>query len=155
MIQRIQSVYLFLTTMLSLLFLKGSFSNFTGKSESMIKVTFTGIFRNNGRQVCELVGKSVPLSIIIILIPVLCLFTIFLFKKRKIQKLLAISLIIVVTGLIIVSFYYSWYIITTFSYEIIPGYKMVIPVLMLILVVLAYRGIKKDENLIKSYDRLR
>ena len=155
MIQRIQSVYLFLTTLLSFLFLKGSFLNFANKSGLLIKVTFTGIFRNDGGQAYELIGKCIPLSIIIILIPVLCLFTIFLFKKRMIQKLLTILLIIMVAGQIIISFYYSWHIITTFSYEIIPEYKMAYPVLMLILIILAYLGIKKDENLIKSYDRLR
>jgi len=30
-----------------------------------------------------------------------------------------------------------------------------VPVIQLILVALAYRGIKKDDDLVKSYDRLR
>ena len=49
MIQRIQSVYLSLTTLLSLLFLKGSFLIFSEKSGSVIKVTFNGIFQRYAR----------------------------------------------------------------------------------------------------------
>ena len=38
---------------------------------------------------------------------------------------------------------------------IIPGIKMVVPLLILIFGILAQRGIKHDENLVRSYDRLR
>jgi hypothetical protein len=37
--------------------------------------------------------------------------------------------------------------------RLVPGYKMFIPLVMLVLETLA-QG-KKDENLVKSYDRLR
>ena len=39
--------------------------------------------------------------------------------------------------------------------ELEPGLKMVIPLLIMISVTLAYRGISKDDRLVKSYDRLR
>jgi hypothetical protein len=35
------------------------------------------------------------------------------------------------------------------------GFRMFIPLLVLILGTLALKGIKKDENLVRSYDRLR
>jgi hypothetical protein len=155
MIQRIQTVYLFLTTLMSVLFLKGSFLNFIDKSESLIIVTLKGILRASGGERYELIEKVLPLSLIIILIPVICIIVIMLFKKRKIQILLSILSIVMVAGLIIASICYSLYIITKYDCDIIPGFKMIIPVVMLILNVLAYRGIKKDDNLIRSYDRLR
>ena len=69
MIQRIQSVYLFMTTLLALLFLKGSFINYADKSGSVIKVTFGGILRSVGGVISEPIEKTFPISIFIILIP--------------------------------------------------------------------------------------
>jgi hypothetical protein len=155
MIQRIQSLYLSLTTLLSLLFLKGSFLNFIDKTGSVIKITFRGILRDKGVQGFELIEKLFPLSVIIILIPALSLITILFFKSRKTQLWLALSGIFLAAGLIIISFYYSCVVSTNYSSEIIPGFKMVLPVLILIFAILAYRGIRKDDRLIKSYDRLR
>jgi hypothetical protein len=121
----------------------------------VIKVTFRGIIRDAGVQGFELIEKLLPLSFIIILIPALSLIIIFFFKNRKIQLWLTLSMIILVLGLIIVSIFYSCFVISKYGAEIIPEFKMVIPVLMLIFVILAYRGIRKDDRLIKSYDRLR
>jgi Domain of unknown function (DUF4293) len=155
MIQRIQSLYLSLTILLSLLFLKGSILNFIDKSESVIKITFRWIIRDTGVQGFELIEKILPLSIIIILIPALSLLTILFFKNRKIQLWLALSGIFLAAGLILISSYYIYIVCTKYSTEIIPGFKMVLPVLILIFAILAYRGIRKDDRLIKSYDRLR
>lgn len=155
MIQRIQSLYLLLTTLLSLLFLKGSFLNFIDKSGSVIKITFGGIIRDTGEQGFELIKNLLPISAFIILIPAISLVTIFIFKNRKIQLWLALSVIILIVGFIFVSIFYSWFVITEYGAEIVPGFKMVIPVLILIFAILAYRGIRKDDNLVKSYDRLR
>lgn len=155
MIQRIQSVYLFLTTLLSLLFLNGSFFNFIDKTESVIKVTFSGIVRDTGGQGFEPVEKVLPISVFIVLIPILSFITIFIFKNRKIQLWFALSEIILIVGFIFFSIFYSWIVITEYGAEIVPGLKMVIPVLMLIFTVLAYRGIRHDDRLIKSNDRLR
>jgi len=155
MIQRIQSLYLFLTTLLSLLFLNGSFLSFINKTGTVIKITFTSMVKSSEGQGIELINKLLPLSIIILLIPVLSLVTIFVFKKRNIQLLLSKILIGLVTGLILVSGYYSYIIITDYSGEIVPGVKMALPLIMLILSILAFRGIRKDDRLVKSYDRLR
>jgi len=155
MIQRIQSLCLLLTTLLSLLFLKGSFLNFVDKTGSVIKVTFNGIIRDTGGQGFELIEKLLPLTALIILIPAISLVIIFIFKNRKIQMWLAISVIILIVGFIFVSIYYSWFVITEYGAELVPGFKMVIPVLILIFSILAYRGIRKDDRLIKSNDRLR
>lgn len=155
MIQRIQSLFLLMTTLMSLLFLKGSYLNFIDKSGSVIKVTFTGLLRITEGQNFELIQNLLPLTVLLVLIPVLSLLTIFIFKNRTIQLWLSLSLIILISGFIIVSIYYSSTVISELGAEIIPGFKMFIPVLMLILAILAYLGIKKDDRLIKSYDRLR
>lgn len=155
MIRRIQSLYLLLTTLLSVLFLKGGFLSFAEKPGSLIKITFNSIIRESGIQSPELIDKIWPLSLLIIFIPVLSLITIFLFKKRNIQLWLVRILILLVIAFIIALVSYSYIIMTTYNAEIIPGSKMVIPVMQLIFSILAYRGIRKDDDLVKSYDRLR
>ena len=63
--------------------------------------------------------------------------------------------IILSVVLILVSVYYSYIVISRYNTSIVAGFKMAVPVVILILSVLAYRGIRKDDNLVKSYDRLR
>ncbi len=155
MIQRLQSVYLSLTTLLSLLFLNGSIINFIDKSGSVFKITFSWIVKETAGKGLEVVEKLIPLSIVIILIPLISLISIFFYRNRKIQLRLTLIVITSIIGFIILSGFYSMKVITGFGAEIVPGYKMVIPVLMLIFSFLAYRGIKKDDQLVKSYDRLR
>jgi hypothetical protein len=65
------------------------------------------------------------------------------------------AVILAATGLIIALAYYAISLMHAFRLTIIPGFKMAIPVLNLIFSVLAYRGILKDDRLVKSYDRLR
>ena len=155
MIQRIQSLYLSLTILLSLLFLKGSFLSFINKSGAVVKHTFTSIIKSTEREGSELVDKVWPLTIILILVAILSLLTIFLYNKRSIQLCLSKILIGLVSGLILVSGYYSYVIITNYSGKLVPGVKMFLLLLMLILSILAFRGIMKDDKLVKSYDRLR
>ncbi|HEY5471293.1 MAG TPA: DUF4293 domain-containing protein [Bacteroidales bacterium] len=155
MIQRIQSLYLSLIFLLSILFLNGSFLSFADESGSSIKVTFNGIFRDSGLQVTEQIEKTLPLTIFILLIPILSFIAIFLFKNRKIQLQLSMSVILIIAGFIGTSFYYGWFVITNYRAHLVPEIKMILMPVILICAILAYRGIKKDDNLVKSYDRLR
>ena len=155
MIQRIQSLYLSLTILLSLLFLKGGFLTFIDNSGSVIKITFRGIITVTDGQGIELIDKLLLFSALIIFIPALSLITILFYKNRKIQICLALIGVILATGLILVSVYYSYVVISSYSASIVIGIKMVIPVLIFVFCILSYTGIRKDDRLIKSYDRLR
>ncbi|HMA65173.1 MAG TPA: DUF4293 family protein, partial [Chitinispirillaceae bacterium] len=64
MIQRIQSLFLFLTTLLSLIFLKGSFLSFINKTGSVINITFTGIMKSTDGQAFEQVQNVMPITIL-------------------------------------------------------------------------------------------
>ena len=155
MIQRIQSLYLFVLAVISGLLLTGSVLNFIDKTGSVIKVTYNEIIKSTGGQGIELIEKLLPLTILIIFIPVFSLMTIFLYKNRKVQLRLALVLIILTATQLIAFVHVSLSVISKFEAHLVPGIKMIIPVLMLILSVLTYRGIRKDERLVKSYDRLR
>jgi hypothetical protein len=155
MIQRIQSVYLFLTTLLSILFLNGSFLSFINKTGVITKLTFKGIEEGSSTQGFRLIESLLPLSIVLLLIISVSLITIFFFKKRQVQLWLSGLLIGLVSFLILGCGHSSYLIMTKYSSEIVPSIKIALPFLMLIFSILAYRGIRKDENLVKSYDRLR
>ena len=155
MIQRLQSLYLSLTIILSFLFLKGSYLTFINQSGSIIKVTFSGIISNAGGQGNVLIEKLLPLSLFIIIIPILSLITIIIYKNRKIQIILAITGIILSAAFISIIAFYSYSICVKYNTELVPGWKIVLPFLILIFYSLAYRGIRKDDQLVKSYDRIR
>jgi hypothetical protein len=102
-----------------------------------------------------LIYKSLPLSVSIIIIAVLSLVSIFLYKNRILQLRLVLALIVVIVILILLTGYYAYVAISHYEATFAPGVKMALPLILLILSILAYRGIRKDELLVKSYDRLR
>jgi hypothetical protein len=128
---------------------------FKNDAGDMINIYFKGIYLTTGEKGFDLAEKLIPLSILFFLIPVLSVATIFLYKKRKLQLKATFAVIILVTGLIMLAVYYGVSIIHRYQAELVPGIKMFIPFLILIFAILAYMGIKKDENLVKSYNRLR
>ena len=150
MIQRIQSLYLLLTTIMSGLFLTGRIINFTENNNSTLNLDFSGIERMS-----ENVESLPLLSILLALIPLLSFIIIFLFKNRKLQMKMALFLISIIVVQMALLSWYSYYVITNFNAEINPGVKLILPVVELILAYLAFRGIRKDEELVRSYDRLR
>jgi hypothetical protein len=155
MIQRIQSLFLLMTTILSFLFLKGAILRFSNDSGSAISVTFSGILKFTEGQNYELIEKALPLSVLIILIPVISLFALFCYKNRKLQLSLTISAIVLTAVLILTTGYCIWHVSSLYGVNLVPGFRLILPLLMLVFLVLAYRGIRKDDQLVKSYDRLR
>jgi len=155
MIQRIQSLYLSLTILLSLLFLKGSFLNFINKNGTGYFMNFTGAWQDSGTGNPELLWKQIPVSAVIVLIIVLAAIALVTFRNRKLQMRITLALIISSIGLIGLISYYSVTLISRYAADVEWGFRMFIPLLVLILGTLALKGIKKDENLVRSYDRLR
>jgi hypothetical protein len=155
MIQRIQSVYLTFIILLCPLFFSGGVLNFADASGKELKLLLAGNLTDQNNQSLAMVANMWPLSLLLILIMLLSLITIFLYKNRKIQLLLAKG----VTGLsVVLIIALSWYgsdVISNYKTTIAPGLKMAVPVLILLFSILAWRGILKDDRLVKSYDRLR
>jgi hypothetical protein len=154
MIQRIQTIWLLITTISSGFLLNGGIVNFIDKTGIKYFTGFSGNHRITGSG-SEILSVSIPLALLIVLIPVLSLVTILLFKNRKIQKVFSLILIALSLCLIILVAFYSWLLIKNYQTELVAGFKMAIPIIMLIASILAYRGISNDDRLVKSYDRLR
>jgi hypothetical protein len=153
MIQRIQTLYLVLVTVLSGLLLNGGLVTFTGTSELFsLSVLGISIISGNDQVIVE---NTVPLMILLNLIPLLSLITIFVFKKRNLQLKFTMLILVLIIVSIIAGVYYALYVSKKFGTEIIFNVKMIFPILSAIFAYLAYRGIRKDEQLVNSYDRLR
>lgn len=85
---------------------------------------------------------------------VLSLITIFLYKNRKLQFVLGRINIILNFILLGVMVYLSQ-ILSGGAAAPEKGIGMLIPVISIVLIVLANKAIKRDEDLVKSVDRLR
>jgi hypothetical protein len=155
MIQRLQSLYLALVLILSLLFFGGSVFKCVDETGQTIRVMLNGMLTDQGGQSFAMVTALWPVSVILIALTLLSIVTILMFRNRKIQLKLAGAIIFIAAILIIVLFIYAYIVIHSYRLKIVPVLKMAVPVLVLIFSVLAYRGILKDDRLVRSYDRLR
>ncbi|KGL61396.1 MULTISPECIES: DUF4293 domain-containing protein [unclassified Polaribacter] len=143
MIQRIQTIYLLIASIVSggLIFVFNLWK--TLKEQIFVLDLFKeGLFTLN----------VVPFMFITS--SILSLVTIFLYKNRKLQ--FVIGRIIILMNLFLLGLLI--YLSLTLSGETIvseKGIGMFLPILVVLLIVLANKAIKKDEDLVKSVDRLR
>jgi 4-amino-4-deoxy-L-arabinose transferase-like glycosyltransferase len=155
MIQRVQSLYLALIVIISaVLIALPIISLQSGETETYI-IKYNALQRINSTGVVETVKQLNLLSVVVMIIPVMAVITILLFKKRHIQMKLAIFQFIIMLLLISLLLMYIIDINRTSNASIKPGIVIVLPFFMLVFNALAYRGIKKDEELVRSFDRLR
>ncbi|MCU0460419.1 MAG: DUF4293 domain-containing protein [Bacteroidales bacterium] len=155
MIQRIQTLYLILTTILSVLFLNGHIIKYAEGSENILSIG-SGVIRiMNNTGGYETVWILVLLASLVILIFLISVISIFFYRKRKIQIKMAATIIILVCLLILASAYYYISVAREYNGGIKPGINVIILPVMLLFSYLTFRGIRKDEELVKSYDRLR
>lgn len=127
MIQRLQTLYLFLVVLLTALMLMGGFVSYV----------------------------MLPLAILLVIVMLLSVIGIFLYKKRKPQRNVVLVALILDVAAIVLEVVYVVSSAKSNDNTLLSNYKMVFPVINLIFLWLAARGIKKDEELVKSYDRLR
>ncbi|MGY3053491.1 amino acid transporter [Pedobacter sp. UYEF25] len=155
MIQRIQSIWLFLATIALILML------FLPLLTVEVKTTETSLHTMGLYE--DVVGRPgvgtlkeafTPLFITNVVIALLCFVNIFNFKRRKMQKRIAI-----VSVLLILTFSF-W---CTIFAEKLPGglanahfdFAAYLPALSILFCIFGIAGINKDEKLIRSAERLR
>ena len=155
MIQRIQTIYLLLTTILAGLFLTGDIFKLISGVTSKLIMNFRGIFEITAENDFTLSGKVFPVFLVSVLLPLISFISIFLYKNRNIQLKVTLILIILEVLLTVLITYYTIRFIQRFEASLVPGFRMFIPLILVVFSIMAYRGIKRDENLVRSYDRLR
>lgn len=154
MIQRIQTLYLAIATALSGFLLKGDIIKMVGEKGEVYGLSYKGIsLIQDG--VPELIEKSIPLTILMILVPLMFFVSILLFKNRKLQIRSTVLSTLLFAGVLIMILFYIFISGNNIGADPIFNVKLVFPLAGLVFGYLAFRAILKDELLIKSYDRIR
>ena len=155
MLQRIQTVYLLAATVLISLMLFLPLAEIAAEGTGIYEVLSKGWYITSGETV-EVAMATWPVFILVLFLTLITLINIFLYKKRKLQIRICIYSIILAFGLIGLIYYY-------FVIGIRPldepayalSFPMVLPAIFIILIYLAFRGIRKDEILVRSLNRIR
>ncbi|MEN8835303.1 MAG: DUF4293 domain-containing protein [Polaribacter sp.] len=143
MIQRIQSIYLLLASIVS----GGLIFVFNLWNTIKEKIFVVDLFLREA-----LFFKVIPL--LFLASAILSLIALFLFKNRKLQ--FVIGRIIILINLFLLGLLMC--LSLNLSGETVvseKGIGMFLPILVVLLIVFANKAIKKDEDLVKSVDRLR
>ncbi len=155
MIQRIQTLYLFIALCAAVLLFFFPFAKyFTGGGEHL-EFMLTGMFRVS-EDIRTLEMVPILMLSLHIVIAILIFVSIFMFKKRVTQmRVVAIAFLLnaILIGTI---FYFS----DKFgeAYSVQPNYKNIgtlLPVLMLIMLLIANKAIRKDEVKMRKSSRIR
>ncbi|HCC71614.1 MAG TPA: DUF4293 domain-containing protein [Bacteroidales bacterium] len=155
MIQRIQTLYLAVATALSVFLLKGPIVRLVSDTGQAYELNFKGIYSIESNLVGETIEKSLPLTFILIAVPVFFLIAIFLYRRRKLQIRITVFTTLLLLGAFLLMIFYIFYTGRKLEAELIFNIKLTFPVIGAIFGYLAFRSILKDELLIKSYDRIR
>ena len=162
MIQRIQTLYLFLVVALGITLCFVPVLQFdtpvNAETQRMWELSATGLKDTmpvEGAEPVQLQGL-IGLLVISILIPLLALADIFLFKKRILQERLNIFTVALCLGYYGVLGIYIWLAtvaIEGVEWHILPWAS--IPLVCMVLTLMATRAILKDEALVRAADRIR
>lgn len=140
MIQRIQTIYLLIVTILGIL---------------LCIFPMAEVRDAAGVNILTLVvGDKIPYTVLVILMPLISFISIFLFKKRIIQmRVNSFNIVLTLLTMILCGIYI--YLACTEGSSIKFEWPVVIMPINMILTYLAIRAIGKDEALVRSLDRLR
>jgi hypothetical protein len=152
MLQRKQTLFLLAAFFLSLLLFTGPLSVITLENDEIILRHYGAITRTGE----DLAVSTGPMTIYFAIVSALIFFSIFSYKKRSRQMRIVLFLMIFSAGMFGIIFYYIKYIQMKFDgIQNIFQWRIVIPPIVLILLYLAFKGIQKDELMVKAYDRIR
>ena len=149
MIQRIQSVYLLVVTILMIVCMFSPVGSIIASTNEISEFGNLCITMPDGTK------DYAPwaLFVILLIVAILSFGTIFLFKKRMLQIRLTIFSSVVLIGYYMALIAYIFMLAEDTSFT--PSWIICLPFIGIILNWLAIRGIGADEALVKAYDRLR
>lgn len=149
MIQRIQSVYLFLAAVLSIVCLCMRIGVYDDGITVASRVYNLFSISANG----DYSFSQWPLFVILLLSAAIGIYAIFAYRNRKLQAALCIFSVLLIVGWYIVFVVLAFTASTDKSFS--PSLSVALPVLSIVFYILACRGIKSDERLVRAADRIR
>ncbi len=155
MIQRIQTVYLLIITVLSAVVF---FLPVAGLYNQIDNIQYTLDYKGVSlvsENAAKVVYNTWALSAIPVIISILSLITIFLFKKRILQLRLTVFNLVIMLGYYGMLFLYLWLAKAKLNADWHLEFVTAFPLVCIILAGLAMRSISKDEALVRSLNRIR
>lgn len=164
MIQRVQSLFLLSATVCQIVLYFTALATFTS-FDTVYNLSLFGFYKLTANGNVQLLN-AYALFFINILVIALAVYTIFVYKNRKKQIKLASLNILLVCFFVVLIFYHFENAKTLLlanqsntDSAILPettyGLGVIMPVISIIFHLLAIRGIRKDEALVRSADRIR
>ncbi|MCX7862450.1 MAG: DUF4293 domain-containing protein [Bacteroidales bacterium] len=149
MIQRVQTLFLLISTILLLLLIWNPLAILQIDESTFYEIYTKGYFFENEVQYSY---ALLVFNLITIIFPVI---TIFLFKNRILQMRLCIYNFILLIGLQAIIVYTIYATASNLKAEVFLEYTSVLPIIAAILHFIAFKYIKRDEELVKAADRIR
>ena len=155
MLQRVQTIWLFSATAAIFSLFLFPYLQIYNLNGSFRALKVTGIEESIGGQIVQ-TEPFLALTIATVILGLIPFITIFLFKNRSLQIKLCYLSITSILG-------FSFWLVQTAKQALGAitlqsenyGLGVILPSLSVFFMILALRGIKKDEKIIKSADRLR
>jgi len=151
MIQRIQSVYLFVAAVFMLLFYMFPIAVFNTGSFSYEFFNCHITHPENLKPPVALL----PLALMPLFSVILSFVAIFMYKKRKLQMRLGKINMLIIFTILISMIFYIYRIDNMLVSRVKYGFSGIFPLLTFVLVFMANKAIKRDDDLVRSADRIR
>lgn len=155
MIQRIQTLFMYLSAVLGGLLFASNLASFN-YGETMMNLSVLGVDNQFDAQYFSNI-YTLPLMILTGLMTIVPVVTSFLYNKRNAQvRLCQFGMLLNVVFVVLVLLYYVPNVKENISSEAFSfGLGMIFPLLSIVFLLFAIRGVKKDIELLKSVDRIR
>jgi Domain of unknown function (DUF4293) len=154
MIQRIQSVYLFIASVLLLIMLSNPIAQISIREDLVLNLNFFEI-KATTQSDFEAVSAW-PVAALIFLSMGLTLLALFSYKKRMRQIRLSVFNIIFLFGLEGMIYFFTKYTLSDMEgFSSVFLWPVVVPFISIVLIYLAIKAIQKDDAMLKAYDRIR
>lgn len=153
MIQRVQSLFLLFATICSALMIFLPFSQMMTTDGELLKLYCTGL-HNIPQE--KLLYNTWPLCVLNVVTGLINFITIIIYQRRMLQMRLCVYNILLSIAQFTLLLFYFFKFKGEFGADLHSfSFTIILPLVNIILIFQAFRAIRRDDILIKSYDRLR
>jgi hypothetical protein len=152
MLQRPQTLYLLAVLILSVFLFTGPLAVIPVEGGELT-MKHSGAYDLAGQR---LKIATWPLTVLFGIVGGLSFLNIFFYKHRVRQMRICVFMILLYAGMLGMIYYYVRFVkVNAGGMQVFYQWRIVIPPIAMILLYLAYRRIRRDELLVKAYDRIR
>lgn len=155
MIQRAQSIYLLFVSILMIFMIVLPIAEIALNGGEIVIYHNYGI-KSYSAEEAKIIFSTAPVTILTCVIGLASFINIFFYNNRNLQMRICIYNFILLIGLLVLVYFY--FTVMRKKLDIIDHtfkISIIFPIISAILTLLSFKGIRKDEALVRSYERLR